>query len=406
MYKITSGNKTMVGCNEDAWRITPHIWFENKDASSLWGAVFTGSRVIGDNLYAPQSGMNTQGLAYSRLASYHPGDSSYSKGGKQKIYQPDIILKDVLHNCSSIAEAKAYWEKHDHSIYYDHILIYVDKSGDYLIVEPYTLITGNDPTYVLSNFCPSITTAEKARNITRYRNGEDHINKGFYASLQYCTNLSDTMHVCRSKQGDGTLLTSIWDTEKGVVNLYFYHDYGTTVQFNIQDELKLGNRTIAMSSLFPTNKEFQQLANYITPINTPKLRIALALAGLFFLLSAIILLINYVLTRREEAMSLLKLIVSVIGFLLFGYMIILTTTQDIFYFDAPYQFYQGGIINLSSYIPLTLGIVIISIIYYNYLLIRTEKWNVWIRRLLTTNSILFCVALFLFQYWGLFYTFT
>ncbi|MBL0084410.1 MAG: hypothetical protein IPP37_19145 [Saprospiraceae bacterium] len=68
-YKITVGDKTIVGCNEDAWRATPHIWFEN---TGRFGAAFTGSRFDGPHGYAPQAGMNEAGLAFERLASYHP----------------------------------------------------------------------------------------------------------------------------------------------------------------------------------------------------------------------------------------------------------------------------------------------------------------------------------------------
>jgi hypothetical protein len=57
MYKVTVGDKTMVGCNEDAWRTTSKIWFEKKKNSSEYGAAFTGSRV-GTQQIAPQSGMN------------------------------------------------------------------------------------------------------------------------------------------------------------------------------------------------------------------------------------------------------------------------------------------------------------------------------------------------------------
>lgn len=51
-YKITVGDKTIVGCNEDAWRATPHIWFEN---TGRFGAAFTGSRFDGPHGYAPQA---------------------------------------------------------------------------------------------------------------------------------------------------------------------------------------------------------------------------------------------------------------------------------------------------------------------------------------------------------------
>jgi len=46
-------------------------------------------------------------------------------------------------------------------------------------------------------------------------------------SITFYTALSDTMHVCRKKVGDGTLLTSIWNLNDGVTYLYFYHDTNT-----------------------------------------------------------------------------------------------------------------------------------------------------------------------------------
>ena len=52
--------------------------------------------------------------------------------------------------------------------------------------------------------------------------------------------LKDILH---KKIGDGTLLSSIWDCNKGTVNLYFYHDYKKTVQFVLSEELK---RAIAL----------------------------------------------------------------------------------------------------------------------------------------------------------------
>lgn len=404
MYKLTTEGKTIVGCNEDAWRTTPHIWFENADTNTSYGAAFTGSRVIGENLYAPQSGMNTEGLAFSRLASYHPGDSNYTRGKKQLISDPDIFLKEILHNCSTVAQAKVYWQKYDHSIYTNDVLIYVDKSGDYLIVEPYTLITGNDPTFILSNFCPSITTSEQAHKLERYHRGETKVNIGFESSLEYCTALSDTMHVCRTKQGDGTLLTSIWDTQEGLVNLYFYHDYTTTVQFRIRDELAKGDRTTPITSLFAPNEEFRKLVAYITPFNTPVLRGALAVLGVFFFFSSFVFILSFALKRKTDSFNFGKIMVSIMSFLLFGYMYLLATTQTIFYFDTLLQYPSGGIMNLSSYIPLLLLVLVVPILYYTITIHRKKSWSTWIRILYTANSISYVLVLLLCMYWGLFFT--
>ncbi len=72
MYKITVDGKTVVGCNHDTWYTTPKIWFATAKNSNEYGAAFTGARPTGANKTAPQSGMNEKGLAFSRLAAYHP----------------------------------------------------------------------------------------------------------------------------------------------------------------------------------------------------------------------------------------------------------------------------------------------------------------------------------------------
>ncbi|MBK6525214.1 MAG: hypothetical protein IPG07_06420 [Crocinitomicaceae bacterium] len=84
MYKITLGTKTMVGCNEDAWRLTSAIWFETGKPDAPYGAAFTGSRLDGENGTAPQSGMNEHGLSFSRLASATPENQKIKQAGKKK----------------------------------------------------------------------------------------------------------------------------------------------------------------------------------------------------------------------------------------------------------------------------------------------------------------------------------
>ena len=92
---------------------------------------------------------------------------------------------------------------------------------------------------------------------------------GLDTSLNFCMAMSDTMHVCRNRNGDGTLLTSIWDSQKGLVNLYFYHSYDSTVQFSLSEELVKGDHMISLPTLFPENPEFERLVKYKTPFNVP-----------------------------------------------------------------------------------------------------------------------------------------
>ena len=105
-YKITLGNKTIFGSNEDAWRLTPRLWFETASALNKYGAAFTGSRFDGENGFAPQTGMNEMGLAFERLASFHP--KLEKKSGEKEITNPTIYLKNILHSCKNVEEVKAF----------------------------------------------------------------------------------------------------------------------------------------------------------------------------------------------------------------------------------------------------------------------------------------------------------
>ncbi|HRE74581.1 MAG TPA: hypothetical protein PK798_13605 [Flavobacteriales bacterium] len=402
MYKITVDGKTVVGCNHDTWYTTPKIWFATAKNSNEYGAAFTGARPTGANKTAPQSGMNEKGLAFSRLAAYHPKQQNpFPK--RLKVGNEVDYLEDILHKCATAKEVRNYIEKYDHSVFHDHVFIYIDTNGSYLIVEPYMLIEGNDSNYVLSNFCPSITDPVKARQLERYRNGEDYLKtQDVTPSLAYFTALSDTMHVCRKRNGDGTLLTSIWDTKEGSVNLFFYHNYDSTVQFNLSEELAKGDHIIDVSTLFPANPEFERLKSYITPFNTPVLRILLVVIGglLFFF----IVLFTFAAIKLKNTNITYKHTFLIIGINLFliGYLFVLVTNENIYYFDAPYKHYASALISLSSYIPFLLLAFTIPLILFtlkNYKYLKT-RW--WIKATLAINNLIYLILILSFGYWGLF----
>ncbi|MBK6525212.1 MAG: hypothetical protein IPG07_06410 [Crocinitomicaceae bacterium] len=83
------------------------------------------------------------------------------------------------------------------------------------------------------------------------------------------------------------MLTSIWNLRDGLVNLYFYHDFEHTVQFNLADELAKGDHQIEIPGLFPPNEEFEKLANYKTPKNSLVMMLFVISSGLLFLFTAI-----------------------------------------------------------------------------------------------------------------------
>lgn len=396
-YKITVGNKTILGSNEDAWRVTPHIWFEKGESNGQYGVAFTGSRYDGGNGYAPQSGMNEMGLAFERLASYHPVQENFVN--RKPITNPTKYLKDILHSCKTVEEVKAYIGNYDHSYFIEDVFLYVDKFGKYLIVEPYKLTIGHESTYVISNFCPSITPEQNANKFDRYRKGVAFLKNGIDTTLKFCSALLDTMHVCRKKIGDGTLLSSIWDLNNGTVNLYFYHDYKTTVQFKLSEELKKGDHIFAIEGLFPYNPEFEKLREFKTPKDSHLIGVFIVASAGFFLLTSVFFLTQYFRRRKIKKYSSVQLLLVAMGLILFYYMYVLSGPVNVFYFPSPYKDPTNIFISLTSYIPFLLLLLILPFFMINYRIIKQNSWGFIAKGLFTLNNLIYIILIGLFAYW-------
>jgi hypothetical protein len=265
----------MVGNNEDAWSIDPRIWFENGKRGE-YGAVY-----LGQNNSTPQGGMNEAGLMFDGLRS--PPKSFVQKPGRRALRFDDLARR-VLRSCANVHEAAALIRTYDFSQLNGAYLILVDRNGEYLVVEADTLFTGNDATYAVTNFCLSTCTDFDSVPSERYQRGRALLAAGADTSLAYCTSVVNGMHACRKKLGEGTLYSNILDPQRGLVHLYFYHDYTTLRTFNLTDELAKGDHSLDMIALFPPNAEFAKLVAYRTPFHSKALRGFLLLAALVALL--------------------------------------------------------------------------------------------------------------------------
>lgn len=396
-YKITVYNKTMVGSNYDAWLTTPRIWFETKG----YGACFTGARLDENNEFRPQTALNEFGLAFVTLAAMAPENGTAPKNKKQILNRTNF-LKDILHNCKTVEEVKVYFEEYDHSSLNWEVLMYVDRSGNYLIVEPYVLTLGHDLKYVQANFCPSTIADLSEIKQARYVNGKAFLKNKVDSSLSFCTQLSDTMHVCRERKGDGTLLTSILDLEQGITHLYFYHDYKHHMQFNLKDELAKGDHYLEIPSLFPPSAEFKTLVGYKTPYNSRIMELFLLTCALLYTISSISFLVSYFRKRRTAKFSAIKFILSVVCFAMLYYVIVLTHEENIFYFPAPYKDYKFSLVNIASYLPFIILILIAPLVIINWKIFKDSSWSTYQKVLLTVNNLSYVIMIALFIYWGLY----
>ncbi len=211
------------------------------------------------------------------------------------------------------------------------------------------------------------------------------------------------MSVCRSRNGDGTLITSIFDTREKIVSLYFYHNFDTLVQYNLIDELSKGDRIINFPEIFPKNSEFERLVNFKTPSNTVALRILLVLnAGLLALISFALFLLQI---RKNKTTSLSPksaFVMVVLNLILIAYIAVLITNNSIFYFDVPYKHYNSSLISASSYTPFLLLLIFIPITINTINRMKSDKTKLWVKTTLVLNNIVYLTLMLGFGYWGLY----
>jgi hypothetical protein len=410
MYKLTVNGATMLGNNEDSWRHTSQIWFVPA-VGPKYGAAYVGYA----DKQAADGGVNEHGLAFD----------AFSMPTKQLKNKPDANKKDftfsqankVLEQCKTVREVYTLLQSFNlhllngSPLFHGGMLLFADGNGEYLTVEADTMIFGSENKFVLANFSPATTKDLNTIKIERYCKGVQFLSNKIDTSLSFCTALSDTMSVSRSKIGDGTLYTSIYDLNKGLIYVYFFHDYKNLVTFNIKDELAKGTHTYPMTSLFPPNEAYNKFVNYKTPQNTPALKITLIVLLVVFLFTALYLLYQIVkrksaVTQTNGAYKTTVYLMSIISLLLSYYCFNLLRYEGIFYFPSPYQDYHFSILNVMAYLPFLLLAAFIPLAVYSMRIYKSSTWNSFTKKLLLANNLLHVTVIILFAYWHLYNVFS
>jgi len=398
MCKITANGRTIVGNNEDNWRTGYQISFE-RGIGGGYGAVY-----FAHETGVPQGGMNEAGLAFDGLTVY-PRTLRHQPG-KKKIDDPTGFIKNILQQCATVQQVKTYVEQYDRSIFNRSMFMFIDKTGEYLVVEVDTVMLGNDPAYVLANFCPSQIKPEDVK-LDRYRRGNAFLrNNPLEASIAYGTALMKAMHECRSKIGDGTMYTSVYDLNDGALTLYFYHDYGNPKSFRLQDELAKPDHTWEVAALFPKNKEYMDLLNYATPFNNHDVQGMMEIVRR--LLPAMSLLYLFLIIRSKWKRKVSKpgnayayITLAISNIILSYFVTLLLTDQGIYYFDFPYSFETTKTVDIMVYVPLALLIAFVPVAYSSFRMWSATNPGKILPVIICLNLLIYLALLIAAGYWGL-----
>lgn len=387
-FKITANGKTFVGNNEDAWRINPKLWFV-PGANGKYGVVYVGANDV-----MSQGGINEKGLMYDGFSVLAKEDKP---GGTD--YAPHQLLREIMETCATVAEVKEKLKPYNRYFFTQGMLFMADRHGSYLVIEPDTIVEGNDPKYILVNNCPSVT-AEKDIPQKRYWRGKTFLENRHEADLATALGMMDTMHECRPKMGDGTMYTSLYDLDSGNIYLYFYHDYTHEVKLNIADELAKGERKVLVSDLFPRNEEYEKLRSFQTPFNNRGIIIFMAAIAFVFLVSTIIFIVSYIKTRKQSG-AYIKPLLATLNIGLIYYIWSLITNEGIYYFAAPYKAPGNILLTAASYLPFVIALALIPLLVLNVRSFKSTAWSKLAVATLVVDTLLYIALLVLFGYWGL-----
>ena len=116
---------------------------------------------------------------------------------------------------------------------------------------------------------------------------------------------------------------------------------------------------------------------------------------LLFLFSFPYFLFSYFRNRKGKY-SLYKLFLSVLSVCLSYYMFALATEMGIFYFPSPYRNYKFGFIDVASYLPFLLLLLIIPLLLLNRKIVKDNLWKMFSGFLFTVNNAAYLILIVLF----------
>jgi hypothetical protein len=203
-----------------------------------------------DNLI--QGAVNEAGLMFDAFAMPYKASKDSIK---RRVVGDNEAIDTIMKTFSSVKEVRNYLSKVDLSTLTKTMLVFVDKTGEYLTVESDEMFIGNDSIQTFSNFYPSLTTDKSQVDLPYYQNGCKILNSSkAKTTLDYCAS------VMNGFKQETTQYTTVYDLNNGIIRLFHFHDFTTFTDINLSKELKKGNRTISIAKLF-TDKRKKDFKN-------------------------------------------------------------------------------------------------------------------------------------------------
>ena len=240
MYKITKNGKTVVGNNEDYFSPNSQFWFE-AGTNDTFGVMYMGLL----NNFA-QGAINESGLVFDGF--WEPYLKVKNTKGKLEIPISEA-LKNIMQKMTNVEEVQLYLQTINLSSLANGQLVFVDKSGTYLIVEGDEMFIGDENEKAFSNFYYSQTESLADVKLDYFQKGQNFINTTEKKHIfQYC---SEAMQNFAQSRLAPTQYSTIYDLNKLTIRVYLFHDFSQFIELDLKKELRKGNHRTMIADLFP-----------------------------------------------------------------------------------------------------------------------------------------------------------
>lgn len=238
-----AGGKVLLGNNEDFKNPRTRVWFVPAAKGSY------GRLVVGFDNGFPQGGMNEHGLAFDGFATAPV--AMPSQADKQMYF--GSLGEKALAECATVEEVIRLFEPYSRA---DRgVLLFADRHGDAVAIEPTATARKKDWYFVQTNFYRSRVKAGE-EPCERYKiagrmleAARDGISVDLFRRILAATH--------QEGSAAATQYSNIYDLEARVMYLYHFHNFENVVRIDLKEELRKGARVIDIPSLFPRTHAYE-----------------------------------------------------------------------------------------------------------------------------------------------------
>ena len=251
-FMMSDDQSVLVGNNEDYNIPYTRVWFVPAE-NGQYGRVYFGY----DN-WSPQGGMNDQGLFFDFFAT-KPLEVKLSEE-KPKFHGP--ITNTMAAWCATVKDVLDMLDQYNLGFMSKFQMFVVDRSGDAAIIEGDGIIRKSGSYQVVTNFYQSKVKENRRPcewykpSCTQYKVAETMLKEHSTASVTHFRDILEATH--RNTLGARTLYSNIYDLKKGLVYLYYMHNFDKEVIIDLNEELKKGHHYYELPSLFGEEPKYRR----------------------------------------------------------------------------------------------------------------------------------------------------